>query len=182
MNKKELTADAREFIADVSSKFLQTRIETSQDILNNDGKPNITLDDYISTIEKYKNDSNLLKSFIDQNYNRILFNSLEIKELVDLIYESLKKYNIDFDYYFSWYSRFSSLIELAFSNIEKAYENKIHEQTLTEKELKKYETITKWKYVANSNYSFGINPRVEGKVYYSELEGDFTIRLLAKLN
>lgn len=70
MNKKELTADAREFIADVSSKFLQTRIETSQDILNNDGKPNITLDDYISTIEKYKNDSNLLKSFIDQNYNR----------------------------------------------------------------------------------------------------------------
>lgn len=187
MNKKELTADAREFIADVSSKFLQTRIETSQDILNNDGKPNITLDDYISTIEKYKNDSNLLKSFIDQNYNRILFNSLEIKELVDLIYESLKKYNIDFDYYFSWYSRFSSLIELAFSNIEKAYENKIHEQTLTEKELKKYETITKWKYVANSNYSFGINPRVEGKVYYSELEGDFTIinsesLLVAKTN
>ena len=67
MNKKELTADAREFIADVSSKFLQTRIETSQDILNNDGKPNITLDDYISTIEKYKNDSNLLKSFFIVN-------------------------------------------------------------------------------------------------------------------
>ena len=55
MNKKELTADARELIADVSSKFLQTRIETSQDILNNDGKPNITLDDYISTIELFGN-------------------------------------------------------------------------------------------------------------------------------
>lgn len=176
MNKKELTADARELIADVFSKFLQTRIELSQDILNNDGKQNITLDDFICSIEKCKNYGNLLNLFIDQNYNRIVFNSLEIKEFVDLIHESLKKYDIDFERNFDWGGRFSSLIKIAFSNIEKDFENKIHEQTLTNEELKKYETITKWKYVANSkDYSFGINPKIEGSVYYDRELGKVTI-------
>ena len=176
MNKIELTSDARKLIADVASEFLQTRIELSQDILNNEGKQNITLDDFICSIEKCKNDNNLLNLFIDQNYNRIVFNSLEIKEFVDLIHESLKKYDIDFERNFSWGGRFSSLIKFAFSNIEKDFENKIHEQTLTKEDLKKYETITKWKYVANSkDFSFGINPQIEGEVHYDKKLKTFAI-------